>query len=101
MGQDLSSMMKNQVQKLTNGFMCLICGRIFGRLDHMRRHLKEQHMQPEYFRCPPCNEVFINRRFYNHVRKAHPTWKEIDYNRYRLKEVELSDQIANNMCASK
>lgn len=95
--QDLNSMMKTQVQKLTNGFMCLICGRIIGRLDHMRRHLKEQHMKPEYFRCPPCNQVFINRLFYDHIRKAHPTWKDIDYNRYRLTEVELNDQITTDM----
>ena len=95
--QDLNSMMKTQVQKVTNGYMCLICGRISSRLDHLKRHLKEQHMQPEYFRCPPCNQVFVNRQFYNHIRKAHPTWKDIDYKRYLLKEVEVMSQNAGNI----
>ena len=95
--QDLNSMMKTQVQKVTNGYMCLICGRISSRLDHLKRHLKEQHMQPEYFRCPPCNQVFVNRQFYNHIRKAHPTWKDIDYKRYLLKEVEVMNQNAGNI----
>ena len=85
--QELQKMMRTQVQQCTDGFMCLMCGKIVKRANHMRRHLKEQHMQAEYFRCPPCDRVFVNRQFYNHIQKSHPTWKDIDYDRYRIEEV--------------
>ena len=90
MREDLYNMMSNQVQRLLDGFMCLLCGKNIKRIDHMRRHLKEQHMQPEYFRCPPCDRVFVNRQFYEHIHKTHPTWKDIDYDRYRLNDVDIS-----------
>ena len=85
--QELQKMMRTQVQQCTDGFMCLMCGKIVKRANHMRRHIKEQHMQAEYFRCPPCDRVFVNRQFYNHIQKTHPTWKDIDYDRYRVQDV--------------
>ena len=43
--QEFQKMMRTQVQQCTDGFMCLMCGKIVKRANHMRRHLKEQHMQ--------------------------------------------------------
>ena len=63
----------NLLQECEDGFICLECSKSFAQKDlkkrkgfmrkkgHMLRHIKEVHMSPEQYECPPCRLIFKNR----------------------------------------
>ncbi len=75
--------MEQHVEPCPTGFACMICGRTISRPENMRRHMRETHMKPRLFRCPPCDKVFVNRTFYDHVVKVHPGWKGMKLSKFR------------------
>ena len=67
------------------GFACLICGRSIKERHNMRTHMRNQHMKPPKYKCPPCNQIFQKYiAFYHHVRRSHPEWQGIDYASFRV-----------------
>ena len=66
------------------GFVCLLCGQSTTQKGHLKRHMREKHMEPTRFQCPACNKVFKNRGFEDHVKKVHPTWQGVDLNDFKI-----------------
>ena len=77
----------------TLGFVCLICGQNTIQKGHMKRHMREKHMEPSRFECPACNKVFKNRSFDDHVKKVHPTWQGVDLNKFRVVQINAGDEL--------
>ena len=74
---DVDSLMQLKTRLGHMGFVCLICGQTCKEKGKMKRHMKSKHMRPVHYRCPTCDQLFVNRGFENHVRKYHPTWKGV------------------------
>ena len=55
---------------------------------HMLRHIKEVHMSPEQYECPPCRLVFKNREFNSHVKEKHPDWLGVNL----VKRFKINDE---------
>ena len=81
---DLKALVAANVERCDYGFVCLICSRSIKQMTKMRRHMREVHMKPKEYRCPPCNLVFKNRHFGDHVRKFHPDWRGINIDRFLI-----------------
>lgn len=81
---DLETLVATNVERCDYGFFCLICSKAIKRMKEMRRHMREVHMKPKEYRCPPCNSVFKNRQFIGHVSKFHPDWRGVDIERFRI-----------------
>ena len=75
--------MATYVGKCDNGLVCLMCSKTISP-THMRRHMKEVHMTPVKYKCPPCGLIFKNRELYKHVKKVHPEWHGISLDQFRL-----------------
>lgn len=59
-------------EKGIKSFHCLVCGRIFGRLDKLRRHLRELHYGIKDFECCLCLRKFArNEKLTRHVHEVH------------------------------
>ena len=82
----LNNLMRDSVEECDYGFACLLCSKSISYKTAMRRHMREVHMKPKMYKCPPCDEVFANRRFPEHIRSRHPNWIGIDYERFRIPE---------------
>ena len=83
--EDLETLMATMCKPCAIGFACLICGRSIKERHNMRTHMRNQHMKPPKYKCPPCNQIFQKYiAFYHHVRKSHPEWQGIDYASFRV-----------------
>ena len=80
----LKDLMQNSVEECHYGFACLLCSKSISCKTAMRRHMREVHMKPRMYKCPPCDQVFANRRFPDHIRSQHPNWIGIDYEKFRI-----------------
>ena len=80
----LQTLMEEQVEKCDYGFVCLLCTKAIKGKQEMRRHMREQHMRPREYRCPPCGLAFKNRQFFLHVNKYHPDWRGMNLERFRI-----------------
>ncbi len=74
--------MLSQIEACDGGFVCLVCGKTTKYMSTIKRHIKEAHMAPRQYFCPPCNTVFYNRAFYTHVRTKHPAWQGINLDKF-------------------
>ena len=72
MSKAVDSLMSSSV-KVVNGFqMCIICNKACAEKARMQRHLKEDHIKCEPYRCPKCCEVYSCRGvFYDHMADTH------------------------------
>ena len=83
--EDLETLMATKSKPCAMGFACLICGRSIKERKNMRAHMRNQHMTPQKYSCPTCNQIFEKyMAFYVHVRKHHPNWQGIDYESFRV-----------------
>ena len=80
----LQTLMEGQVEKCDYGFVCLLCTKAIKGRQEMRRHMREQHMRPREYKCPPCDQLFKNRQFFLHVNKYHPDWRGMNFERFRI-----------------
>ena len=80
----LNSLMQNSVEECDYGFACLLCSKSISYKTAMRRHMREVHMRPRMYKCPPCDKIFANRLFFRHIRSQHPNWAGVDYERFRI-----------------
>ena len=67
---ELDLLVAEYMQQCEDGFLCLECSKSFAQKDlkkrkgfmrkkgHMLRHIKEVHMSPEQYECPPCRQVY-------------------------------------------
>ena len=76
--------MARYAEVCANGFVCLLCSKTISQKGHMRRHMKEVHQSPEKYKCPPCGLIFRNREIYKHVKKVHPDWHGISFDKFKL-----------------
>jgi hypothetical protein len=81
--EELELLVQTQVQDCQGGFMCLICGKTVAQRGAVKRHMREVHTTPVQYHCPPCNKVFNNRSFHNHVVSVHK-FKGIDFEKFRV-----------------
>lgn len=81
---NLETLVATNVEKCDYGYVCLLCSKTIHLRQNMRNHMREQHMKPREYKCPPCGLVFKNREFYKHVGKFHPDWRGIDFSRFRI-----------------
>ena len=80
----LQELMETQVEMCDYGFVCLVCTKAIKGKQEMRRHMREQHMRPRQYQCPPCGLTFKNRQFFLHVNKNHPDWRGMNFERFRI-----------------
>ena len=83
---ELEILMSTKVKFCDKGFACLLCGRTIKAKHHMKNHLKDTHMKPRQYKCPPCNKILTNRSIEKHVSKYHPDWHGIDIESFRIHE---------------
>ena len=81
---ELEILMSTKVKFCDKGFACLLCGRTIKAKHHMKNHLKDTHMKPRQYKCPPCNKILTNRSIEKHVSKYHPDWHGIDIESFRV-----------------
>ena len=79
----LRTLMEDQVEQCDYGYVCLLCTKAIKGKQEMRRHMREQHMRPKTYMCPPCGISFKNRQFFLHVNKTHPDWRGMNLERFR------------------
>ena len=82
--EELQDLMATKTSVGNLGFVCLLCGQSTTQKGHLKRHMREKHMEPSRFQCPACNKVFKNRGFEDHVKKVHPTWQGVDLNDFKI-----------------
>ena len=82
--EELEALMATKVKQCDVGFVCLSCGTTIKRRDNMKVHMRNTHMKPRQYRCPPCNKTFTNRRFATHVSAHHRDWHGVDYESFRI-----------------
>ena len=82
--EELEDLMATKTSVGNLGFVCLLCGQSTTQKGHLKRHMREKHMEPTRFQCPACNKVFKNRGFEDHVKKVHPTWQGVDLNDFKI-----------------
>ena len=66
--------MQNMMTKLPDGiFQCLLCETTRVRVDSMREHLRDLHVDARYrFLCPICKKTYKNRNTFRvHIFQAH------------------------------
>ena len=86
---ELEVLMSTQVRICDKGFACLLCGRTMKAKYHMKSHLRDTHMKPRQYRCPPCNKTFTNRSFATHISVHHRDWHGIDYESFRIYDEQI------------
>ena len=79
--------MSTKVKLCDKGFACLLCGQTIKAKQNMKNHLRDIHMKPRQYKCPPCDKFFTNRSFVQHIYKLHPDWHGIDYESFRIDHV--------------
>ena len=85
--EDLDYLLQLKVRPSDTGYLCLVCNTMIKLKKHVRRHMRELHMVPQRYLCPPCNKVFENRAFSKHIAAAHPEWKgSLEYGKFRLSD---------------
>ena len=88
--EELEDLMATKTSVGNLGFVCLLCGQSTTQKGHLKRHMREKHMEPTHFQCPNkdfkkvCNKVFTNRAFEDHVRRVHPDWQGVDLNDFKI-----------------
>ena len=82
----VDELMRNKVKACDGGYVCMICGKRNGRVDSMRRHMRDLHLSTnEDYHCPACNKYFKNRAcIYNHVKAHHRDWEGVNYDKFRV-----------------
>ena len=95
---ELEILMSTKVKFCDKGFACLLCGRTIKAKHHMKNHMKDTHMKPRQYKCPPCNKILTNRSIEKHVSKYHPDWHGIDIESFRVHEGDLGDDIWYHLC---
>ena len=89
---ELDALMATKVKQCDVGFACILCGKTIKRKNNMKSHLRDAHMKPRVYRCPPCNKTLTNRSFAMHISVHHRDWHGIDYESFRIYD-EPSDII--------
>ena len=80
----LEELLSTQIQQCEAGYLCILCTKTIRHASNVRRHLREAHMRPRYYRCPQCDKSYMLRSFKSHVEKSHSGWKGVDYERFRI-----------------
>ena len=81
----LQHYMENQVSEVEGGFLCLVCGRKISRKNHMRRHIRDQHISAEKYLCPVCHKIANNKNsIYSHMKQMHGNTKSINYAKHLI-----------------
>ena len=75
----LQAVLEENRRETDDGFLCLICNKLFNHHDKSRRHFRDNHWAeaPTYL-CPGENYRSTSRyAFGEHIRNNHPEWKGV------------------------
>ena len=87
--ETVASVMATKVVESSGGFLCLPCNKFVYSESSIRRHVREEHINPNIsFVCPICKNRYKNKStFYVHIYKNHPELKGTDYNRFAVQDM--------------
>lgn len=59
-------------RKVSNGFWCLVCGKVMALKSVMQRHVIRKHMPQDRYKCNLCSQKYgLESDLQTHYRSSH------------------------------